>query len=234
MFKKILISLLVASTLLVCQAITASEPNESDILVFGGTGRLGSEIVKALVDQGHTVTVFARATSNLGRLEGLPINYVIGDVLVATSVEQAFAGNQFDVAIDALGRGSSGVEFYKISAENIAQSATANEVKQIILHGSVGAGNSAGEAGGFQKLFTAKTAGENAVINSGISYTIIRNGHLIRYGAGDNGNALLYDDVSMSGSVTRAALGRLTTDCILSEKCKNKIFHAIDKTWNKH
>ena len=226
--KKWLILLLLTFNLLLSQKIIAAEPNDTDVLVFGGTGRLGSEIVKVLVENNYRVTVFARASSNRGRLQDYEVNFLIGDVLDANSVNTAISSDRFEVIIDALGRGSSPVEFYKTSAENIVNSARQNGVEQLILHGSIGAGNSSMHDAGMKKLFAAKTSGENAVIESGITYTIIRNGHLIRYGAGDNGNARLFDDMKMTGSVTRAALGRLTTDCVLATSCENKILHAID------
>ena len=52
------------------------------VLVFGGTGLLGSEIVKQLANAGETqITVFARPTSDRSRLDGIDVNYVVGDVL---------------------------------------------------------------------------------------------------------------------------------------------------------
>ena len=43
------------------------------VLVTGGTGFVGSQIVAALVRRGDAVRVLHRATSNLIMLEGLPV-----------------------------------------------------------------------------------------------------------------------------------------------------------------
>lgn len=43
------------------------------VLVFGGTGRLGSEVVKELLKVDEKVIVFARPTSDRDRLQGLEI-----------------------------------------------------------------------------------------------------------------------------------------------------------------
>ena len=67
------------------------------ILVFGGTGRLGSDVVKVLVEEGHDVTVFARETSDRYRLNAVDVEYQIGDVLDAVSVDAALNADQFDV-----------------------------------------------------------------------------------------------------------------------------------------
>lgn len=36
------------------------EPNITEITVFGGTGMLGKPVVRALIDEGYTVTVMVR------------------------------------------------------------------------------------------------------------------------------------------------------------------------------
>ena len=212
-------------------ADTEAEPEQ--ILVFGGTGRLGSDVVKALIDANFVVTVFARPTSNRRRLEGLSVSYVIGDVLVAEDVDAALAAKPFAVVIDALGRGKAPVEFYTHSAQNIARAAAAGSVRQLILHGSVGARASAATLGasmstGMQRIMAAKSAGEEAVVQSGVPYTIIRNWRVLAYGTPASGNAILTTDQSATGSVTRAGLARLTVQCVLVNACLNQVYHAVE------
>ena len=217
---------LLVLTLLLLAASPVMADDTARILVFGGTGRLGSDVAKALQKSNHSVTVFARATSDRRRLEGVEVDYVVGDVLDAASVDAAFNGRDFDVIVDALGRGSAGVEFYRTSAEHIAASAARFGVTQIILHGSVGAGDSAAAIGNrMQRLMAEKTAGENAVMASGVHYTIIRNSRLLGYGTPER-SARLYEDQSVTGSVTREGLARLTAECVLNPDCYNKIYHA--------
>ena len=217
-------------------AAVADEGASARVLVFGGTGRLGSEIVKALVADRHKVTVFARDTSNRERLGNLSVDYVIGDVLEADSVELAFGARRYDVVVDALGRGSATVDFYRVSAENIAHNAARTGVRQIILHGSVGAGDSAESyanqamSDGMRRLMAAKSAGETAVVASGTRFTIIRNSRLLPYGTPESGNARLYEDRSLTGPVTRAGLARLTAGCVLNPECFDKIYHAVDRS----
>jgi len=237
----LLIAMLIASLGLSSPSFAQSaSPQKATVLLFGGTGRLGSDIAKSLLAGGHKVVVLARETSSREKLAGLPVDYVIGDVLDLSSLEQAFATRDFDVAIDALARGSAGVEFYKSSAENITSAASGGGVQQIILHGSVGAGDSAVAyahleiSEGMQNLMDAKTAAEQAVAGGDANYTIIRNGHLLTYGTPETGNADLYEDQQVTGSVSRQGLARLTNQCILNPQCYNKIYHAIDKSLDKH
>ncbi|MFK7958137.1 MAG: NAD(P)-dependent oxidoreductase, partial [Lysobacterales bacterium] len=147
------------------------QAQSSRVLVFGGTGRLGSEITKTLLSNGHAVTVFARPQSDRQRLQGLDVAFVVGDVLQADQVNDAIGAVQPAVVVDALGRGSSPVEFYADSARHIASASAQHKVRQIILHGSVGAGDSVSLLGPSlsarnQRLYGAKSAGEKAVIES--------------------------------------------------------------------
>ena len=158
-------------------------PEDGDVLVFGGTGQLGSEVVKALVASGHSVTVFARPNSDRGRIADLDVAYIVGDVLEEADVKAAFETAKFRVVIDALGRKNAPVSFYTISGRYLAKWAADTGVQQAILHGSVGAGSSmatypTSRRSAMQATMEAKTDAENALIDSGVDYTIIRNARL--------------------------------------------------------
>ena len=206
----------------------------ADVIVFGGTGKLGSEIVRALGAAGHDVTVFHRAGSDLSRLQGLQYRNAIGDATQAAEVRAALEARRYDVAVDALAKGrSEPAEFYRITHQAIVEAARATGVKQVILHGSVGAGESraiypASRWPAMQEVLLAKDAGERLLIASGVPYTIIRNAVLRDDAPGVRERAALTADQARFGAVTRSGLGRLTTECILQETCLNRIFHAID------
>ncbi|MBD1912105.1 MULTISPECIES: NAD-dependent epimerase/dehydratase family protein [unclassified Leptolyngbya] len=61
-------------------------------LVTGANGFTGSHLVKALIDRGHTVVALVRKTSDLSRLEGLPVEFAYGDVTDTDAVKQAMSG----------------------------------------------------------------------------------------------------------------------------------------------
>ena len=208
---------------------------DGGILVFGATGQLGSEIVKALVGAGKPVTVFIRPSSDGKRIAGLNVSTIQGDVLKSEDVERAFKTAKFSTAVDALARGSSGTEFYEISQRHISTWAKATGVKQVILHSSVGAGKSiaiypASMLPRMKDTLAAKEAGERALMDSGLTYTIIRNAMLLPDGTPATGKAQLYLGENKFGGVTRADLARLTLDCIDNTACTNKIYHAVDET----
>lgn len=61
-------------------------------LVTGGTGFIGSHIVGALLQAGHTVRVLHRPSSDLELIAGLPIEHALGDVLDPASLARAMPG----------------------------------------------------------------------------------------------------------------------------------------------
>ncbi|MBI4464948.1 MAG: NAD-dependent epimerase/dehydratase family protein [Acidobacteria bacterium] len=74
----------------------------SKILVTGGTGFVGNHLVRRLCAERLAVRVLARPTSPVERLESLPVEVVIGDLLDRDSLQRAVRGCQvvFHVAAD--------------------------------------------------------------------------------------------------------------------------------------
>lgn len=61
-------------------------------LVTGGTGFIGSAIVRELVKNGERVRVLRRANSPVANLEGLDVEQVVGDLLETASLKAALEG----------------------------------------------------------------------------------------------------------------------------------------------
>ncbi|MDQ1301015.1 MAG: dihydroflavonol-4-reductase [Chloroflexota bacterium] len=63
------------------------------VLVTGGTGFVGSQLVAALVQRGDQVRVLRRANSDLIALSEIPgVEHMIGDILEPDAVGRAVSG----------------------------------------------------------------------------------------------------------------------------------------------
>ena len=203
-----------------------AESNEK-ILVVGGTGRVGSEIVKVLYDDYKDITVLSRSDSNRSRLKGLNIKYLKGDVLLERDMKQVFSDTSYDVVINAIAKVGESQNPHAIGQLNLSKWSIINGVKHFILIGSVGAGPNP-EHSMWREILIAKGEAEQALIDSGLNYTIIKTGIIIYDDTSATNKAFLSDNIDVVGKVTRKDLALLTVNCILKDSCINHIFNAMD------
>lgn len=62
------------------------------VLVLGATGFIGGQIARALVEHGYTVRALRRSGSSTLALEGLPVEFVYGDLRDPPSLQAAMRG----------------------------------------------------------------------------------------------------------------------------------------------
>jgi dihydroflavonol-4-reductase len=72
-----------------------SIPAGSVVLVTGATGYTGTVLVKKLVARGAKVRAIARQSSNLSPFDGLPVEWVRGDVFDPQVVDKAMVGVEY-------------------------------------------------------------------------------------------------------------------------------------------
>ncbi|GAB4536193.1 MAG: NAD-dependent epimerase/dehydratase family protein [Anaerolineae bacterium] len=114
------------------------------VLVTGATGFVGSNIAAALARRGDQVRVLRRATSRLDALEGVPVEYALGDILDPGSLAAAMQDCEvvFHVAATSQYWRSSKETIYRVNVEgtrNVMQSALAAGVKRLVHTSSVAA-----------------------------------------------------------------------------------------------
>lgn len=229
---------LVAALATVGCASAPVKPPARQILVLGGTGQLGAEIVRVLVGKGEQVSVLVRPNSDRSRLAGLPVRYVTGDVLNAGEMAGVFRSRRFNVLISALRVETGDIHFYEKAFTVLLPQAKARGISQIIHHGAVGAGANAAKFAslGWERVpglldrLRDQGVGESLIARSGIPYTIIRNTRLYRDGTPATGRAELTTDDTVISPMTRADLARLTVQCTGNSECLNKTYHVRDSS----
>lgn len=141
------------------------------ILVAGGTGRLGTPVVKELARQGELVRVLTRAGARAEHLQAIATDIVVGDVRQPETLGAALAGVRTVVSavqgFAARGGGTPDSVDRKGNANLVA--AAAAEGTDVVLMSVVGAAPDS-------RLVTAqaKFDAEQGLKASGVPWTIVR------------------------------------------------------------
>ena len=114
------------------------------VFVTGGSGFIGSRVVRMLAARGDRVRALVRPTSPLQNLEGLPIDLVRGDLLDRESYEDALRGcdQVYHLAADYRLWSRSPKTLYRVNVDGtrlLLQAAGDAGVNRIVYTSSVGA-----------------------------------------------------------------------------------------------
>jgi putative NADH-flavin reductase len=157
------------------------------LLIVGGTGGTGRELVRQSLERGHDVRAFARNPSRLDiRHERLSI--VSGDVMDSASVEAAVRGQ--DAVLCALGhkRWFYPTRILSEGTRNLIRAMENESVRRFVCETSLGVGDSWGRMGLYYTLFVGvfilpfyffdKARQERVIRNSSLDWVIVRPGLL--------------------------------------------------------
>jgi uncharacterized protein YbjT (DUF2867 family) len=171
------------------------------ILVAGGSGRLGTLLVRRLVARGAAVRVLTRAKSRAAHFADLPVEIVEGDVRGASDVRRAMDGASTVVSAIHGFTGPRGVSPATVDRNGNRHlvDAAARAGATVILVSVVGAAHDSP-----MELFRMKHAAEQHLRASGTAWTIVRStafletwiellaqtadraGRVVVFGRGDN------------------------------------------------
>lgn len=206
----------------------------SNIFIAGASRGVGLEIAKCLIEQQLKVKALLRTEASRAELEAIGIKVVLGDALNIGDVERAILTNEPVYAVISTigGLPKDGERADYIGNKNLIDAAVKAGVQKFILVSSIGSGNSvvALPPQVLQTLgpvLVEKEKAENHLIESGLTYTIIRPGGLVSEPA--TGNGVLTEEPRISGSIHRADVAQLVCRCLNSELANNKVFSAVDR-----
>ena len=224
-----------ALALLVSSEATASQR----VLIIGGAGHAGSAVARMLIERGDHVTAFVRSTTDRSKLEGVPVDYVVGDAMEADEVDAALEGRQFDVMFETVQVWPGTEQSYTQMYENFVPWAKRMGVRQFISIGG-GCGDNPREdcplSPPLYELSQDMNQSEHLLRDSGVPYTIIRVGVLIPsnpfHPDADkrSGTSYMTTDLTKFGGVLRVDLNEQIVACIGAERCLNKTFIIDDPT----
>ncbi|MGE5658950.1 MAG: SDR family oxidoreductase [Actinomycetota bacterium] len=208
---------------------------ESYIFLVGASRGVGEQIAYYLTqEQPMKVKALLRTETTRSQLESMGIKVAMGDALDGAAVEAAMLGAEpIEAVISTIGGlPQDGQRADYLGNKNLIDAAVKAGVKKFILVSSIGTGNSV-VALSPQALETLgavlkeKEKAENYLIESGLTYTIVRPGGLKSEPA--TGNGVLTEDERISGMIHRADVAQLVCQCLVSERVNHKILSAVDR-----
>ncbi|NNC50085.1 MAG: SDR family oxidoreductase [Flaviramulus sp.] len=158
-----------------------------NLLIVGGTGKTGRELIKQGLAAGHVITAIARNPKNF-KFDNPHFRVVKGDVLIPESIEHCFIGQ--DAVLSALGHKRFFIKTTILSrgTKNILHAMNKNGVKRFICVTSLGINDSRFKLGLYYTVFTIpvilffyfldKSKQEKLIMKSNLDWTIIRPGQL--------------------------------------------------------
>ncbi len=157
------------------------------LLIIGGTGGTGNELIKQALESGHIVSALIRNPKNL-KIEHPNLKIIEGNVLDFDKVKMAVSGQ--DAVISFLGHKGFFIKTTILSegTKNIIQAMEIQNVKRFICITSLGVNDSRFKLGLYYTLFVIpfiiffyfwdKSKQEKLVQSSKLDWTIVRPGQL--------------------------------------------------------
>ena len=154
------------------------------IAITGGTGFVGRHLARALLAQGHSVTLLARgADQREPEIRNLPrVNFTSADLSDISALECAFAGCDAVAHLAGINRELGSQTYQRVHIQgtaNVVEAARRSSVRKIVLLSFLRARPNCGSP-----YHESKWAAEELVRNSHIPYTILKAGMI--YGHGDH------------------------------------------------
>lgn len=204
----------------------------SYIFLAGASRGVGREIAKCLTQQKLKVKALLRTEAARAELEAMGIEVVLGDALNVADVERAVLGPISAVISTIGGLPKDGQRADFLGNKNLIDLAVKAGVQKFILVSSIGSGNSAAAIppsalATLAPVLAEKEQAEKHLIESGLTYTVIRPGGLKSEPA--TGNGLLTEDPRVAGTIHRADVAHLVCLCLNSDRANNKILSAVDR-----
>lgn len=213
-------------------ALVLAAPALADdlVLVAGATGRTGQKVVSELLAKDYRVRAFVRDIDRAKEKLGSEIEYAEGDVRQRDTIDDALEGvtaliSSIGASLDDPGNGPEFVDYGGV--RNLVEAAADANLRHFVL---VSSGGVTHEDHALNKRFNNvliwKFKGEEAVRDSGVSYTIVRPGGLTDEPGGEKSLEFVQGD-DRQGRVPRADVARVLVAALSLPEARNKTFELF-------
>ncbi|NJO13193.1 MAG: SDR family oxidoreductase [Gammaproteobacteria bacterium] len=227
-------SRIAALGLSLCAAISTGTAADAPlVLVAGGTGRTGEEVVKQLLAENYRVRVLVRDEARAREQFGDAVEYVTGDVREAETLEGVARGATY--VISALGSNvrkdptnlPERVDYGGV--RNLVEQASGAGVSQFVLVSSMGVTQPDHMLNRmFNNILQWKLKGEDHLRASGVPYTIVRPGGLTTEPGGRQGIKAEQGDRPGDGQSAPGMIARADVATVVVRALGNR--DAVGKT----
>jgi len=178
-----------------------------DVVVAGGHGKVGIRLLRLLAERGHRARGLIRNPGHAGELEELGAVPVVCDIEALDDISECCQGA--DAVVFAAGAGpGSGPERKRTvdhgGAVKLIDAAKRNGIERYVMVSAIGADRPDLWSGQMVPYYEAKRDADEALVQSGLTYTIVRPGSLtdgagsglVEIGAGLEPGDIPRDDVA--------------------------------------
>ncbi|MFT7111404.1 MAG: putative NADH-flavin reductase [Porticoccaceae bacterium] len=188
-------------------------PEQLDLVIFGGTAGVGLQTAKLALQRGHKVTSISRRPERM-TLEHENLNNIKGDFLKLDSYAAIIDGKNAVISAIGVDASNEKITIYSEGMKNILNAIGTNSLTQVVTVTGIGAGDSKGHGGFFydriinpfmlEEDYADKTRQEALLRSSQSRWTIVRPGFLTDDASETRYRVLLDMDGVLSGDVPRA------------------------------
>ncbi len=204
-----------------------------NILIIGGTGKTGKELIKQSLEKGYLVTALARSPQKI-ELDHSRLILKKGDVLKPETFGDAFKGQE--AVLSALGHKKFIIKtsILSVGTRNIIAEMKRQNIKRFICITSLGINDSKFKLGLYYTLFlipfilyfyfSDKSNQEKIIEESNLDWTIVRPGHFVsgrrtgKYKHGENQGHYIFTRKISRADVADFMIKQLKNDTYLHKK----------------
>jgi uncharacterized protein YbjT (DUF2867 family) len=198
-----------------------------NVVVAGGHGQIALRLLRIVADRGDTARGIIRKPEQAADLEEAGAEAIVCDMENEPLIEAVVGA---DAVVFAAGAGpGSGPERKRTvdlgGAVKLIDAAMANDVRRYLIVSSIGAHDPSIAEGDFRAYLQAKQEADEALIASGLDYTVVRPGSLT--GDPGTGKVDLSSELGRRGEVPRDDVAAVLAECLVAEESIGKVFELF-------